>query len=114
MSLQSNTEPIITDETGQGIVDAIGRLITTRSTSGTDNFFWTDESQVSNGSISFSGIDDTDGNAYDLYIYVDSTSTEKNPSSEIESISGTGTNNMNITFSTTADNGAYGKLRVLT
>ena len=74
---------------------------------------WSSQSQVSSGSISFSGIDDTNSNGYKLYINVDANSTEKNPTGQITSISGTGTSSMSITFSTNADSGAYGKLRIL-
>lgn len=74
---------------------------------------WSNQSQVSSGSISFTGINDTNNNAYKLYINVDSNSTEKNPTGQITSISGTGTSSMSITFSTNADNGAYGKLRII-
>lgn len=74
---------------------------------------WSSQSQVSSGSISFSGIDDTNSNGYKLYINVDANSTEKNPTSQITSISGTGTSSMSITFSTNADNGSYGKLRII-
>ena len=74
---------------------------------------WTAESQVSNGSISFSTIDDSDSNAYELFISVNDNSTEKNPTAQITSISGAGTSNMSITFSTNADSGAYGKLKIL-
>ena len=74
---------------------------------------WSTQSQVSSGSISFSNIDDTDSNAYDLYISVDANSTNKNPTYQITAISGTGTSSMSITFSTNADEGAYGKLRII-
>ena len=74
---------------------------------------WSPTSTVSNGAISFSGIDDTNNNGYKLYIDVSSSSTELNPTGEITSISGTGTSNMSITFSTNADSGASGKLRIL-
>lgn len=74
---------------------------------------WSTQSQVSNGTISFSGIDDTNSNGYKLFIDVNSNSTELNPTSQITAISGAGTSSMSITFSTNADNGSYGKLRII-
>lgn len=69
---------------------------------------------VSSGSVSFSGVDDSAGtNGYQLFINVTSASTNQNPSSQISSISGTGTSSMSITFTTDADNGATAKLRIL-
>lgn len=69
---------------------------------------------VSSGSVTFSGIDDSAGtNGYELFVSVTSSSTNKNPSSEISSISGEGTSSMSITFTTDADNGASCKLRIV-
>lgn len=68
---------------------------------------------VSSGSVTFSGVDDSDNNGYDLYIQVTSSSTNKNPTREISSISGEGTSSMSITFTTDADNGATAKLRII-
>ena len=69
---------------------------------------------VSSGSVTFSGIDDSAGtNGYELFVNVTSSSTNKNPSSEISSISGEGTSSMSITFTTDADNGASCKLRIV-
>lgn len=72
---------------------------------------WVGISSVVNGMISFSSIDDTDNCAYKLFIDVSGSSTNKNPTAEITTISGTGTNNMAITYSTDADSGAAAKLR---
>ena len=69
---------------------------------------------VSSGTVSFSGIDDSAGtNGYKLFIDVTSSSTNKNPSSQISSISGSGTASMSITYTTDADNGATARLRIL-
>ena len=74
---------------------------------------WSSTATVSSGAVSFSGINDTNNNAYDLYINVTSSSTNKNPTSTISSISGTGTSSMSISFTTDADNGATAKLRII-
>ena len=69
---------------------------------------------VSNGSVSFSGIDDSAGtNAYKLFIDVTSSSVNMNPTAKIDSISGEGTSSMTISFITTADEGATAKLRII-
>ena len=75
---------------------------------------WTTTSTVSSGSVSFSAIDDSAGtNGYEPYCVVTSGSTNKNPTFQISSISGTGTSSMSVTFTTDADNGANVKLRIL-
>lgn len=68
---------------------------------------------VSSGAVSFSGVNDTDNNAYELFVQVTSSSTNKNPTAEISSISGEGTSSMSISFTTDADNGATCKLRII-
>lgn len=68
---------------------------------------------VSSGTVSFSGVDDSDNNAYELFVTVTSSSTNKNPSAQISSISGEGTSSMSISFTTDADNGATCKLRII-
>lgn len=69
---------------------------------------------VSSGSVSFSGVDDSAGtNGYQLFVNVTSSSTNKNPSSQISTITGSGTASMSITFTTDADNGATARLRIL-
>lgn len=68
---------------------------------------------VSNGQISFSGIDDTANNGYEVYIEVTSSSTNKSPYAKINTISGEGTYTMSITYDTDADNGATAKLRII-
>lgn len=74
---------------------------------------WSGSSTVSSGTVSFSGIDDTANNAYELYINVTSASTNKNPSAKVSSISGEGTASMSVSFTTDADNGATCKLRII-
>lgn len=68
---------------------------------------------VSSGAVSFSGVNDTDNNAYELFVQVTSSSTNKNPTAQISTISGEGTSSMSISFTTDADNGATCKLRII-
>lgn len=74
---------------------------------------WTAPTTVSSGSFTFSGLDDTQGWGYKPYCVVNGSSTNKNPSSEISSITGSGTSNMSVTYTTDADNGATVYLRIL-
>ena len=66
---------------------------------------WVATASVSSGSVTFSGIDDTGTYGYKPYFVVDDNSTNLNPSYEISALSGAGTNNMSITYTTDADNG---------
>lgn len=68
---------------------------------------------VSSGAVSFSGVNDTDNNAYELFVQVTGSSTNMNPTAQISSISGAGTSSMSISFTTDADNGATCKLRII-
>ena len=68
---------------------------------------------VSSGSVTFSGVDDSGNNGYEVYFQITGSSTNKNPTAAISSISGTGTSSMSITFTTDADNGATAKLRII-
>ena len=74
---------------------------------------WTATATVSSGSVSFSGLDDTQGWGFKPYVLVNGNSTNKNPSCEISSISGAGTSSMSISYTTDADNGATVKLRIV-
>lgn len=75
---------------------------------------WTGVQSVSSGSVTFSGIDDSAGtNGYETYCDVTASSTNKNPSFQVSTISGAGTSNMSITYTTDADNGAHVKLRII-
>lgn len=71
---------------------------------------WTTTTTVSSGAFSFSGLDAT--KAYKPFVDVNSSSTNKNPSSEISSISGTSPN-LTVTWTTDADEGATVKLRII-
>ena len=68
---------------------------------------------VSSGSVTFSGIDDSSGtNGYKPFAVVTSSSTNKNPTAELSSISGEGTSSMSLTYTTDADEGATVYLRI--
>lgn len=63
---------------------------------------------VSNGEISFSGIDDTGtvpGKIYKPVFVITANSTNKNPYARIKTISGDGTSSMAVTYETDADAG---------
>lgn len=74
---------------------------------------WTSTATVSSGTVSFSGINDTNNNGYKPFCLITSSSTNKNPSFQISSISGEGTASMSVSFTTDADNGASVKLRIV-
>jgi hypothetical protein len=85
-----------------------------QSTNATANIVtddWVKTGTVSSGSVSFSGIDDTGNYGYEVFVQITASSTNKNPSAQISSISGTGTSSMSVTYTTDADNGATCKLR---
>jgi hypothetical protein len=85
-----------------------------QSTNATANIVtddWAATGTVSSGSVSFSGIDDTGNYGYEVFVEITASSTNKNPSAQISSISGTGTSSMSVTYTTDADNGATCKLR---
>ena len=73
---------------------------------------WTSASTVANGSVSFSGLDDTVGWSYRPTFWVDDNSTNLNPTAELSAISGAGTMSMSVTYTTDADNGTSCKLRI--
>ena len=80
----------------------------------TDSDSWvTDTPTVSSDSFTFTGLDDTQGWGYEPFVEVTGASTEKNPYATIDTITGSGTNNMSITYSTNADAGATVKLRII-
>lgn len=68
---------------------------------------------VSSDSFTFTGLDDTQGWGYEPFVEVTGSSTEKNPYATIDTITGSGTSNMSITYSTNADAGATVKLRII-
>ena len=66
---------------------------------------WVATASVSSGSVSFSGIDDSGNYGYEVFFNITSASVNKNPTRELSSISGEGTSNMTVTYTTDADNG---------
>lgn len=72
---------------------------------------WVATGTVSGGAVSFSGINDTGNYAYKPFAEVTASSTNKNPSAEISTLSGTGTSSMSVTYTTDADSGTTVKLR---
>lgn len=66
---------------------------------------WVATAPVSNGSVTFTGIDDTGTYGYEVFFDVNNSSTEKNPYALFDSNSGEGTANMSVTYTTNADNG---------
>lgn len=72
-----------------------------------------DTATVSSDSFTFTGLDDTQGWGYEPFVEVTGSSTEKNPYATIDTITGSGTANMSITYSTNADAGATVKLRII-
>lgn len=108
--------------TGSLTLDQNGGSITTFSANATSNQTFsviTDKWHTmtatvsSSGQISFSGIDDHANNGYEVFIEVTSSSTNKNPTATVNTISGEGTYTMSITYDTDADAGATAKLRII-
>lgn len=107
--------------TGSLTLDQNGSNITSFSANATSNQTFsviTDKwhtmtTTVSSGQISFSGIDDTANNGYEVFIEVTSSSTNKNPTATLNTISGEGTYTMSVIYDTDADNGATAKLRII-
>ena len=107
--------------TGSLTLDQNGGNITTFSANATSNQTFsvtTDKwhtmtATVSSGQISFSGIDDHANNGYEVFIEVTSSSTNKNPTATLNTISGEGTYTMSVIYDTDADNGATAKLRII-
>jgi hypothetical protein len=66
---------------------------------------WVKVASVSSGSVTFSGIDDSGNYGYEVFFNITSSSTNKNPSAQLSAISGEGTSNMSLTYTTDADNG---------
>ena len=66
---------------------------------------WIATASVSSGSVTFSGIDDSGNYGYEVFFNITSSSTNKNPSAQLSAISGEGTSNMSLTYTTDADNG---------
>ena len=114
-----SSKPII--GTGSLVLDQNGGNVTTFSANATSNTAFsvrTDEwhtitGTVSSGQVSFNGIDDTGNNGYEVFFDITSSSTNKNPTATLKTISGEGTYTMSLTFETDADNGSTAKLRII-
>lgn len=74
---------------------------------------WSASATVAGGQITFSGIDDTNNNAYEPYFEITAASTNKNPTATINTVTGIGTASMSVTYDTDADTGATGWLRII-
>lgn len=74
---------------------------------------WTTAATVSSGTVTFTGLDDTQGYGYEPYFEIDGNSTELNPTAELTTISGAGTANMTLIYTTNADAGSSCKLRII-
>lgn len=73
---------------------------------------WTPTATVSSGTVSFTGIDDTNNNGYEPFPLITSASTNKNPTFQISTLTGDQTSNMSVSYTTDADNGTVVKLRI--
>lgn len=112
------TFPNVTPEDGQLTIQQNGTNVQTftanQSTNATANIVtddWVATGTVSNGSVSFSGIDDSGNYGYKPFAEVTASSTNKNPTAQVSTLSGTGTSSMSVTYTTDADNGTTVKLR---
>lgn len=74
---------------------------------------WAGSTTVNSGSFSFSGLDDSQGWAYKPYVEITGSSTNKNPTAQVSSITGAGSSSMTVVYTTDADNGATVKLRII-
>ena len=100
----ADTKPI----NGVGVASAISG-----KADSTDLDEWAATSSVSSSQISFTGVDDTNNSGYEVFIQVTDSSTNKNPTVKLNTLSGAGTASMSITYDTDADNNAVAKLRRL-
>lgn len=67
----------------------------------------------SSGVITFTGINDTNNDGYDLYLDIADGNPPVNPSAQMTFLYGTGTSSMSVTYQTNCSNGTTGKLRRL-
>lgn len=85
----------------------------TRSQVSDEDIWYGTTATVSSGGFTFSGLDDTKGWGFEPFVQVTGSSTNKNPSAQLSTITGAGTSSMSLTYTTDADNGASVKLRIL-
>lgn len=103
------TVPTITDTYSSSSHDGMSGVAVASAISGKANTSalddWVKTASVSSGSVTFSGIDDSGNYGYEVFFKITSSSTNKNPSAQLSAISGEGTSNMSLTYTTDADNG---------
>lgn len=68
---------------------------------------------ASDGTITFTGVNDTNNDGYSVFVQVTSSSVNKAPYAKLTTLSGEGTSSMSLTYETDADSGATAKLRRL-
>lgn len=68
---------------------------------------------ASDGTITFTGVNDTNNDGYAVFVQVTSSSVNKAPYAKLTTLSGEGTSSMSLTYETDADSGATAKLRRL-
>ena len=125
-NLNSSGQIAYTNVTGTPTIPTVNTGKVTVTKGNTSNFFYANQTSnvtvvlddwaatatvASGGTITFTGVDDTDNNGYDVYIQVTSSSTNKAPYAKLTTVSGEGTSSMSLTYETDADSGATAKLR---
>lgn len=68
---------------------------------------------ASDGTVTFTGVNDTNNDGYSVFVQVTSSSVNKSPYAKLTTLSGEGTSSMSLTYETDADSGATAKLRRL-
>ena len=125
-NLNSSGQIAYTNVTGTPTIPTVNTGKVTVTKGNTSDFFYANQTSnvtvvlddwaatstvASGGTITFTGVDDTDNNGYDVYIQVTSSSTNKAPYAKLTTVSGEGTSSMSLTYETDADSGATAKLR---
>lgn len=100
----------VTDNTYVGHYDNVKSILDQKADS-SDIDDWIKTESVSNGSITFTGINDTTSYGYDVYVDITSSSTNKSPYAKLTTVTNSGTSSMTLVYETDADNGATAKLR---
>lgn len=107
------TGSLTLDQNGGNITSFSANATSNQTFSVTTDKWHTITATVSSGHVTFSGIDDVANNGYEVFFEVTSSSTNKNPTATLSSISGEGTYTMSLTYDTDADNGSTAKLRII-
>ena len=107
--------PVITNTYSSSSNDGMSGVAVASAISGKANTSdlddWVATATVSSGSVTFSGINDSGNYGYEVFCNITSASTNKNPTAQLDTISGEGTASMSLTYTTDADNGTTCKLR---